>query len=131
MDIVDQKRENLLNLALSATQEERLKSENLEVGYDPADKTWELILRYSGNLDRLREMSARGVEVHELLNGYAVARVPEGMLDAVSNLSEILRGCSLPFIWHGRPPVCQVSRRERERGRQQAGSDSSTGWIRG
>ena len=89
MDVVDQKRENLLNLALSATQEERLKSENLEVGYDPADKTWELILRYSGNLDRLREMSARGVEVRELLNGYAVARVPEGMLDAVSNLSEI------------------------------------------
>ena len=60
LDVVDQKRENLLNLALSATQEERLKSENLEVGYDPADKTWELILRYSGNLDRLREMSARG-----------------------------------------------------------------------
>ena len=38
LDVVDQKRENLLNLALSATQEERLKSENLEVGYDPADK---------------------------------------------------------------------------------------------
>ena len=55
LDVVDQKRENLLNLALSASEEERLKSENLEIGYDPEDKTWELILRYSGNLDRLRE----------------------------------------------------------------------------
>ena len=54
LDVVDQKRENLLNLALSASEEERLKSENLEIGYDPEDKTWELILRYSGNLNRLR-----------------------------------------------------------------------------
>ena len=57
MDVVDQKRENLLNLALSASEEERLKSENLEIGYDPEDKTWELILRYSGNLDLLRDLS--------------------------------------------------------------------------
>ena len=76
MDVVDQKRENLLNLALSASEEERLKSENLEIGYDPEDKTWELILRYSGNLNRLRELSDQGVTVRELFNGYAIARVP-------------------------------------------------------
>lgn len=80
LDVVDQKRENLLNLALSASEEERLKSENLEIGYDPEDKTWELILRYSGNLNRLRELSDQGVTVRELFNGYAIARVPPGAL---------------------------------------------------
>ena len=40
----NQKRENLLNLALDATEEERLKSVNLNVGYDPREKTWELIV---------------------------------------------------------------------------------------
>ena len=40
----NQKRENLLNLALDATEEERLKSVNLNVGCDPGEKTWELIV---------------------------------------------------------------------------------------
>ena len=34
----NQKRENLLNLALDATEEERLKSVNLNVGYDPGKR---------------------------------------------------------------------------------------------
>ncbi len=34
----DQKLENLLNLALSATPEEREKSGNLNVGYNPVEK---------------------------------------------------------------------------------------------
>ena len=89
MDVVDQKRENLLNLALSASDEERLKSENLEIGYDSEDKTWELILRYSGNLDRLRALSNQGVTVRELFNGYAIASVPQGLLDRVSDFREI------------------------------------------
>ena len=46
----NQKRENLLNLALSATDEERERSENLDVGYDPEERTWELIVRHSGSL---------------------------------------------------------------------------------
>lgn len=89
MDATDQKRENLLNLALSASDEERIKSENLEIGYDPQDKTWELILRYSGNLDHLKELSDRGVTVRELFNGYAIARVPQELLDQVSGFNEI------------------------------------------
>lgn len=82
----DQKRENLLNLALGATKEERERSENLEVGYDPEEKTWELIVRYFGSLDPLREM---GIRVKELIGGYAVLRVPESRIDAVSSLNQI------------------------------------------
>ena len=34
--------ENILNLALDATREEREKSLNLDVGYDVADDSWEV-----------------------------------------------------------------------------------------
>ena len=46
----DQKIENLLNLALDASQEEREKSEILETGYDAKERRWEVIIRYSGPL---------------------------------------------------------------------------------
>ena len=65
----NQKRENLLNLALDATEEERLKSVNLNVGYDPEEKTWELIVRHNGSLEALRN---EGIRVDELAAGYAV-----------------------------------------------------------
>lgn len=82
----NQKRENLLNLALSATPEEREQSGNLEVGFNPQERTWELIVRHSGSLAGLAE---EGIRVDELLNGYAVLVVPEHLLDQVSNLSQI------------------------------------------
>lgn len=82
----NQKRENLLNLALDATAAERSRSENLEVGFDRADKTWELIVRHSGSLQFLEEEE---IEVRELLNGYTILRVPERLVDFVSTLSQI------------------------------------------
>ena len=42
----DQKLENLLNLALGATEEEREKSLNLDVGYQTIESEWELIIKY-------------------------------------------------------------------------------------
>ena len=46
----DQKIENLLNLALDTPQAEREKSELLEVGYQATARTWQVIVRYSGDL---------------------------------------------------------------------------------
>ena len=83
----NQKRENLLNLALDATEEERLKSVNLNVGYDPEEKTWELIVRYNGSLASLRDT---GIRVDELAAGYAVLVVPESLMEQVSSMEEIV-----------------------------------------
>ena len=66
--------ENVLNLALDATEEERIKSLNLNVGYDTQDKEWEVIIKYSGSLDEVR---AFAINVTELRNGYAIIRVRE------------------------------------------------------
>ncbi len=82
----DQKMENLLNLAVDATPEEREKSLDLETGYDPREKTWEVIVRYSGSLE---EVFALGIRGEELLGGYGILWVPQSLLPAVSNFPQI------------------------------------------
>ena len=52
----NEKLENLLNLALNATPEEREKSLELNVGYDTASRSWEVIVKASGGFDLLPEL---------------------------------------------------------------------------
>lgn len=82
----NQKLENLLNLALETPETLREKSLNLNVGYEAASRTWELIVKYNGNLSQLATM---GIGVEELLAGYAVLTVPEELVDEVAELPEI------------------------------------------
>ncbi len=82
----NQKLENLLNLALETPEALREKSLNLNVGYEAASRTWELIVKYNGNLSAL---AAMGIGVEELLAGYAVLTVPEEFVDEVAELPEI------------------------------------------
>ncbi len=77
--------ENVLNLALDATPEERARSLNLEVGFDAEERTWEVIVKYSGSLKGLEDA---GVSVTELLNGYAVLMVPESRIDQLARMPE-------------------------------------------
>lgn len=81
--MADQKLENLLNISLQATKEEREKSEELGIGYDPEQNAWELIVRYTGSLDGLRIRYPQ-IRIRELLNQYAVLIVPETLVDVVS-----------------------------------------------
>ncbi len=78
--------ENILNLALNSTMAEREKSQNLNVGYDQAERTWEVIVKYNGNIKRLE---SEVIQVEELLAGYAIITLPESLLSALAQLSEI------------------------------------------
>ena len=82
----DQKLENLLNLALSSTPEERDKSINLNVGYNPVEKTWDVIVKHSGDLSGLEQV---GIKVEQMVNEYAILRVPESYIDTLSELPQI------------------------------------------
>lgn len=82
----DQKIENLLNLALDATEEEREKSLELNIGYNPNDRRWDLIVKYTGSLSRLETLE---IGVTELFNGYAVLNVPESLIARLSEIEEI------------------------------------------
>ena len=81
-----QKLENLLNLALDADQGERERSEELDVGYDKEENVWELIVKYSGTLEAVRQ-TARSVT--ELLNGYAVIVIEEERIGQLAQLPEV------------------------------------------
>lgn len=83
---MSQKIENILNLALDATPEERKRSEELEVGYDPGSREWELIVKYSGTLETVKEIA---VSVTELINGYAVVVIREERVNELADLAEI------------------------------------------
>lgn len=82
----DQKIENLLNLALNATRREREKSLELDVGYRRDDKEWELIVKYSGTLNELREI---GIQVVELSNEFAILTVPESLVERLADFPQI------------------------------------------
>ena len=83
---VDQKLENLLNLALDTNAEERSRSSELETGFNPEENTWELIVKYSGNLDEVRSL---GAIVEEMRNEYAILTVKESQIPLISALPQI------------------------------------------
>ena len=82
----DQKIDNLLNLAMDATPQERRKSGNLNIGYDPATRLWDVIIKYSGPESGL---AGNGIQVVPLLGGYAVVTLPESEIDAYSHRAQV------------------------------------------
>lgn len=81
-----QKNENLLNLALDTPLTERERSLELNVGFDVAEKTWEVIVKYQGSLQGL---TARRIVVEELIAGYAILTVPESEMDILAVTEQI------------------------------------------
>lgn len=84
--MTSQKLENLLNLALDATEAERENSLNLDVGYDPIDREWTLIIQYTGSLEQVRELSS---SVVELQNGYAIIMIKESLIERLTQIIEV------------------------------------------
>lgn len=83
-----QKASNQLNLALDLTNEVREQTLDLDVGYNPVNNTWEIIVKYSGSLSRIEE-ELPGVSITELSNEYAIITCPENLIDALTDYEEI------------------------------------------
>ena len=83
-----QKKENLLNLSLDATEAEREKSPALQMGYDQNTKRWELIIQYNGTVEKLQEQLPQA-EIYPLSGGYAIVRLPESQVDDLAGLSQV------------------------------------------
>lgn len=80
--------ENLLNLALDATEREREKSVQLGVGYEPEENRWEIIVKYSGAIKNLEQQDNR-IRVTELMNEYAILNVPEDAMGVIAAAPEV------------------------------------------
>ena len=86
----DQKLDNLLNLAMDATEEEREKSRNLNVGYEKQTRKWEIIVKYSEMGDSVKVLlGGPEISVVPLLGRYAIVTIPESMLDEYSRRPQI------------------------------------------
>jgi len=92
----NEKIENLLNLAMDATPEEREKSLELDVGYDAAQRTWEVIVKYGGTTEELRALLLEHfpayyerIRLTNLQNEYAILLLPESIVGAVAALPQI------------------------------------------
>ena len=83
---MNQKLENLLQLALQTPEETRVRTEDLNIGFDGRTGTWEVIVKYHGSLDILEVLNVR---VEYLIAGYALLTVPEGLVEAVAELEQI------------------------------------------
>ena len=81
-----QKQENLLRLATSSTRQEREKSEILNVGISEEENLWEIIVKYTGEIDQLQTM---GIGVEKMLSGYAILTLPKQAIEVVSTLPMI------------------------------------------
>ncbi|MBQ6806316.1 MAG: S8 family serine peptidase [Lachnospiraceae bacterium] len=89
-----QKRENLLNLALDSSEEEREKSLELNIGFEKEDRTWEVIVKYHGDLRQglssfLNAPQGNLVRIEDLIAGYAILTIPESYMDALTEVEEI------------------------------------------
>lgn len=92
----NQKIENLLNLAIEATPEERTKSMDLDVGFDSETAVWEVIVKFFGTEEELRAVFARAfpneassIKIQDLSSKYAILEIPENLVDQVAALQEI------------------------------------------
>ena len=83
---MNEKLEDLLRFALETPEEVRQQTEDLNTGFDEDARTWELIVKYHGSLEKLEET---GVQVEYLIAGYAILTVPEALVEAVAALEEI------------------------------------------
>jgi subtilisin family serine protease len=79
--------ENELNLALDVSEAERAKAVNLNVGFTPETDLWELIVKYSGSLNRIREELQ--ISAVELASQYAILTIPEYLIGRLSDYEEI------------------------------------------
>lgn len=84
--MASQKIENVLNLSLDATPNEREESNVLGIGYDRSENTWEVIIKYNGDILRYQ---SEDIRIEPLIAGYAIVTIKEVLLEAFTALSEV------------------------------------------
>ncbi len=84
-----QKLENLLNVALLSNKTSGNLGNDIDVGFNSAENTWELIVKYNGDLTFVQGL---GGTVEELILGYAIIVIPE------ENIPELVRRPEIEYV---------------------------------
>lgn len=76
-----------LYMAINIPENVRVNTLDLNVGFNDYFDEWELIIRYTGSLDNIRE--ELNISIEEMLGGYAVVRIPQFLISYLSEYPEI------------------------------------------
>lgn len=76
-----------LNLALDLGEDIRERSFNLDVGYIPETREWELIVKYNGEIDQVAQELK--MTVVPLLNQYAIITISEYLIEELDRYPQI------------------------------------------
>lgn len=85
---MDQKIENQLNLAINIPEDERVRTQDLDTGYNMTENEWELIVKYNGNIETAAMNIVDSLKV--LLGGYALVRIKQERIDEFAALREVI-----------------------------------------
>ena len=83
---MNQKLDDLLQMALLTPRTIRENSEELSAGYHVDTKSWEVMVKYHGAPESIRE---RGILMEELIANYAILLIPEERLEEIAAMEEI------------------------------------------
>lgn len=84
-----QKLENVLNLTLQTEKNDRNFESDTNVGYNQITNSWELIVKYNGDLTFVESL---GGTYEELILGYAILVIPE------EKISELVQRPEIEFV---------------------------------
>ena len=82
-----EKADNQLNLATDISEEQREKSDELSAGFDKNNRTWDLIVRYYGDISELENV---GAYIVYLASGYAIITISEEYIDVLESMPQII-----------------------------------------
>ena len=83
-----QKLANDLNLALDMGYERGAAGSGLYTGYDSASNTWELIVKYTGDIQSVAKRFGASAVV--LLGGYAIVTIPQEHINEFADCAEVV-----------------------------------------
>lgn len=76
-----------LEMAVATPLDVRKASLDLNVGYDELLEEWELIIRYTGNVENIK--AELGINIEELLGGYGITKIPANKVDLLAAYPQI------------------------------------------
>lgn len=81
--------ENLLQISADTSEDIRQQIPDMDAGFDDSDRTWEIIIKTAGSLDRIRSIYTNA-DFTELLCGYWIVRTTIDNIEALATEPEII-----------------------------------------
>ena len=81
--------ENLLQISADTSEDIRQQVPDMEAGFDETDRTWEVIIKTAGSLERIMSVYT-DAEYTQLLCGYWIVRTTIGNIEALAAEPEII-----------------------------------------